>query len=169
MEGKTTKLLEELWEVYDETFNRLIKDHPSDQKIPREFFDLITTSPNSKVMYAEEDGEVVCALFVNEDLSDLPWLNQAYYQKLNPKGKTVFMPGVATRLDAVRGVAYSRKLIEAFSYIGQHIPVITALATQCTDESAKYIPKMTNRFTQGTLNAQMAEVAKYEYPVYRVL
>ncbi len=168
-QGKTTKLLEDLWAVYDETFNKLIKDHPSDQKIPREYFDLLTTSPNSKVMYAEDEGQVVSALFIVEDLTDLPWLNQAYYKGLNPNGKTVFMPGIATKIDAKKAMAYSPRLIEAFSFIGQHLPGITALATQCTNVSARYIPRLTNRYTQGTMNANMKEIKKYEYPVYKVL
>lgn len=168
-EGKTTKLLEDLWVVYDETFNKLDQGHPSDQKIPREFFDLLTTSPNSKVMYAKDEGEIVSALFIVEDLADLPWLNTAYYDKLNPKGKTVYMPGIATKFAHKKATSYSPRLIEAFSYIGLHIPVITALATQCTSVSARYIPRMTNRYTRGTINADMQEIAKYEYPVYRVL
>ena len=168
-EGKTTKLLEDLWVVYDETFNELVKDHPSDQKIPREYFDLLTTSPNSKVMYVEDDGQVVSALFIVEELTDLPWLNQAYYKELNPNGKTVFMPGIATKKDVKKAIAYSPRLIEAFSFIGQHLPGITALATQCTNVSARYIPRMTNRYTQGRLNVDMQEIAKYEYPVYRVI
>jgi hypothetical protein len=120
-------------------------------------------------MYAKDEGEIVSALFIVEDLADLPWLNTAYYDKLNPKGKTVYMPGIATKFAHKKATSYSPRLIEAFSYIGLHIPVITALATQCTSVSARYIPRMTNRYTRGTINADMQEIAKYEYPVYRVL
>jgi hypothetical protein len=168
-EGTSTKLLEDLWAAYDETFNKLIKNHPSDQKIPRDFFDVITTSQNSRVVYAEEDGELVSALFITENLNDLPWLNVPYYSKLNTTGRTVFMPGIATRLDAKKGKAYSPRLIKAMSYLGQHVPAISAIATQCTIVSAQYVPRFTDRFTKGSMNSNMHEIAKYEYPVYRIV
>jgi hypothetical protein len=167
-DGKTSKLLEDLWVVYDETFNKLIKDHPSDQKIPREYFDLLTTSPNSRVTYAIDNGNVVSALFVLEDLEDLPWLNQKYFRNLNKTGRNVFMPGIATKVDYKKAVSNSPKLIEAMSFLAQCVPDITGIATQCTNVSARYVPRLTNRYTQGTMNANMKEIKKYEYPVYKV-
>ena len=167
--GKISKLLEDLWSIYDDTFNKLICNHPSDQKIPREYFDLLTTSPNSKVMYAQDEGQVVSALFIVEDLTDLPWLNRGYFNKLNHSGKTVFMPGVATKLSHKKALAYSPRLIEAMSFLGEHVQEITGVATQCTNISAQYIPRLTNRYTRDTMNLDMQQIAKYEYPVFRVI
>jgi hypothetical protein len=160
--------LDNLWHVYDKTFDSLVNNHPSAQKLPKDYFEMLTTLPDSKVIYASEKGEIISALFAVEDVAYCPWLNDEYFKRINPNGKTIFLPGISTRLDR-KGFAYSPKLIRAMSEIVENVPSITGMATQCTNRSSDYIPKLCERFTEGSTDLKMTKTAGYRYPVFKVV
>lgn len=162
------ELAEKLWEVYDKTFDQLVENHPAAQKQPKGDFIAQLTLPEMAVTYAEVDGKAVSALFMLDDASVCSWLNIAYFDQLNPHGRTAFVPGVSTKLDQ-RGMAFSPRTIAAMSAVAELVPDITGFATQCTNRSSKYIPLLTNRYTKGSCNLNLAETVRYEYPVFAII
>ncbi len=157
-------LLEKLWYTYDKTFDKLTQNHPSAQKQPREYFDQQILLPESKIIYVEKEGRVVSELFLIDGLEVCPWLNKDYFDKLNPRGRTVFSPGISTTLD-MQGMNFSELTIRAMSELGRRVPGLTGFATQCTNRSENYVPVLANKFTEGSANLQLKETACYDYPV----
>ena len=161
------KTLEGLWDVYDATFDKLVENLPSAQKQPRDDFLKQMTSPGSIISYIEQDGTIVSALYIVDNVQNCGWLNGKYFDQLNPDGQTVFMPGISTRLD-MKGYNFSKLTIGAMSTVIEHVPAITGTATQCTNRSVKYIPDLANEFTEGSTNLDLKETRAYRYPVYLI-
>ncbi len=158
------ELLDQLWEVYDKTFDTLVENHPSAQKQPREYFDKQTTSAGSHITYVIKDESIVSALFLIDDVIYCPWLNADYYENENPDGQTLFITGISTSLD-MKGMGFSEQTIKAMAAIVERVPSLVACATQCTNRSKKYIPQLANEFTKGNVNLNLREIASYQYPV----
>lgn len=162
------ELTEALWGVYDATFDKLTERHPSAQKQSKQDFIDQLVRPGSSVTYAEVEGRVASALFMIEDISTCSWINPSFYKKMYPNGRTVFIPGISTSLD-MSGLGLSELTIDAMGELSNHVSGIAALATQCTNRSAKYIPDLANQFTERTAKLEMHRVASYKYPVFRLV
>lgn len=160
-------LAQELWDVYDKTFDKLVENHPSAQKQPREYFEQQLLSPESKVTFVRKDGRIVSALFVIDDVKACPWLNEEFYRKHGPGGTTAFVSGVSTSLSE-KGMGYSRLTMGAMTLIAQHVPDIKYVATQCTNRSATYIPDLSKEFTEDTIKLDFERIGAYQYPVFIV-
>lgn len=159
------ELLDKLWTVYDKTFDKLVENHPSAQKQPRDYFEQQILLPESGVVYVEQGDMVTSALFLIEDVMKCPWLNGSFYREKYPVGKTVFISGVSTSLD-LQGMHLSELTMGATGKLGEIVPAISATATQCTNRSARYIPRLAKQFTQDSVQLDLQEQAAYEYPVF---
>lgn len=166
-EDITPELLDELWDVYDKTFDNLVSNHPSAQKQPRDYFDQQTSMPESKVVFAREDGEIVSAIFLVEDATKCPWLRTDYFEHKNPNGKTIYVPGISTRMN-MQGLNYSSKIIQAMATVVAETEPLTGFGTQCTNRSVLYIPGIAEANTVGTCNLKLENTANYLYPVFAV-
>ncbi len=164
--GKDT--LAKLWDVYDKTFDKLVENHPSAQKQPKEYFEEQTTAPGSYITYIENDDRIVSALFLVDDVAKCPWLNPRFFERQNPDGTTLFISGISTSLD-MKGMGFSEQTIKAMSEMARRVPALVACATQCTNRSMTYIPPLSNKFTAGNVNLDFQDpTAVYEYPVVTI-
>lgn len=160
-----TDLLEELWQVYDKTFDKLVENHPSAQKQPREYFDQQVLLKESQVTFVRKEGVIVSALFGIDDLTVCPWLNLDFFKEINPEGKTAFIPGASTPLN-MSGLGYAELTMGAMGVITQRVPGITGVATQCTNRSETYLPGLGERYTKDTTKFKFTEIGSYKYPVF---
>lgn len=158
-------LLEELWEVYDKTFDKLVENHPSAQKQPRQYFDQQILLKESQITFVRKEGKIVSALFCIDDLSVCPWLSLEFFNEINPDGKTAFIPGASTPLN-MSGLGYAELTMGAMGVITQRVPSITGVATQCTNRSETYLPGLGERYTKDTTKFKFSEVGSYKYPVF---
>lgn len=164
----TPELMERLWSVYDETFDVLVSNHPSAQKQPKDAFIEQCAQPFSNITYVAPDGEEICsALFMVDDTMYCNWLDQRYFDQKNPDGDTAFVPGVSTRIEK-QGLKFSPLTMGAMSWLAMQVPNFTGFATQCTNRSVDYIPRLSQDATVGTTNLQFEPTATYQYPVYTV-
>ncbi len=163
------ELMERLWEVYDETFDMLVSNHPSAQKQPKDAFIAQCQQPFSSITYVqpEQGGEIYSALFMVDDTIHCNWLNQDFFNSRNPSGNTAFVPAVSTRLER-QGLSLSPKTMGAMAWLAYHVPSFTGFATQCTNRSVDYIPRLSQESTVGTVNLNFEPTATYRYPVYIV-
>ncbi len=160
-------LMERLWGVYDATFDELVSNHPSAQKQSEKDFVNQCKSDSSNIVYCTDRDEVVSALYLIDNVDDCNWLNPEYFRKINESGKTLFVPGISTRLD-FKGGSYSIGNISAMSELIRPVTDYTGFATQCTNRSSIYIPPIAGEGTKNSARLDLQQTALIEYPVYKV-
>lgn len=67
----TDDVLSDLWDVYNDTFDVLVDNHPSAQKQLKADFLAQCIKPNSHITYVKDKDEIVSALFLIDDAREL--------------------------------------------------------------------------------------------------
>ncbi|MDZ7786507.1 MAG: hypothetical protein U5L95_05325 [Candidatus Saccharibacteria bacterium] len=89
----------EMYNFYKDAYRKL-EQEPCEQGLsPEEFYKMMTQNENVIKVVNSVDGEIVSLCLLENDLSELSWVNEIYYAKNYPekykKGQLYWFPGLA--------------------------------------------------------------------------
>jgi hypothetical protein len=149
-----------MWSMYQEQFQLLVNDHVVNGALAKDdLYQSLTTNGVSVYAYVNDDGEIDAFGYLTEDTEDCPWLNQDYMKDLQKQydRPLLFMPGIVTDLRVRRPVGQEimkKILFENLKKFGEW-----ALAFECSNISAQYVPKLVKRSVERAEIGSMTELA----------
>jgi hypothetical protein len=78
-------LKEEIWNVYEDSFQELNTNHPCRQSLTRSEFDNFMADEDIHKFLVFREGEFVGGSFVTENLCKIPWISAAFYDTKYPE------------------------------------------------------------------------------------
>jgi len=149
-----------MWSTYQERMVEwLVKEHPSLQVFDKEYYFEDLRNKNTLMIVDFTDEKPVCAMTL-ADVRDCFWLNQ------KDTRRALFCPGmVADNSSGQLGT--SMNVLKFYFELEKEIGIGGYLATQCTEISAGYIPKIMELAIKKTnLDLKLPALAKYNYGAY---
>ncbi len=154
----TDQQAEEMWHIYNNKFNFLGEGHPiSMQDSKEDFFSLLRR--NSTLLaatYAKEendDEQLICFTYFNDDVNSLYWLNQDFLSKeFASNGNSdyvtnMFTPGIVS---AGVGRSYASLPIKVFANAADEAGISASVLYENTNLSKKYIPRIVDNAMSST-------------------
>lgn len=157
-----------IYPFYKKAFQRLNK-HPCRQGLsPDEFFEVTVNKKDiAKLKYCEDD-DVATMLIFGDDLSEYPWLNQAFYKQIYPveleNRQIMYFPALYTDIRK-RGDINSQHVVNLIAKMCQHGNNEIIVAFDCCNMNRgflnKYIEDLVNQTPEASLKFNELSVQKY--------
>ncbi|HJP96534.1 MAG TPA: hypothetical protein VJ843_04135 [Candidatus Saccharimonadales bacterium] len=158
-----------IWQIYQEQFQQLVDDHPIAGALKEAGLRQAIMAEGSRLaVYRDDEGKIMSFGYAVDDLSLCPWLNEAHFDDMNPEGLPyMYMPGIATSKEATTPLStkiMNHILQETLSKRGDFI-----LTFECSNLSARYIPKLVRRAVAQSGIANMSDLheLRHRYQIVR--
>jgi len=163
------KYFDQIWMIYNSQFQGLVDDHPVKGEIERD--ELLKVLLSDKCLlkaYLDPDGNIISFGYLVTDLSLCPWLNTDYFERISEGNPTAYFSGIASSKDNSLLTSYS--LVNAFAYDMAKKWPKGNLAFECSNVSAKYIPKIVERCFKKEKLCEIESIAetRYHYKLIRL-
>jgi hypothetical protein len=137
---------EELWDVYEKPFEDLGAEDPVLDGFDKDYFmGLLNNSEIPKIV-SKKNGEACALCIFDQSFDRNPWFNEKYYKDNYPEyydSQNIFMcPAIVASLDA-EGISFGIEMINYLTHIFAKRGTNAMVTFECSQESAKYIPKIT--------------------------
>jgi hypothetical protein len=137
------KEAERIWEIYQEPFDELSKEHPMYAGFSRDELMDILSDPEVAKMVNKVDGKISTLCFFVDNFDHCPWFNKTYYQERYPEyydtDNVVIFPGIVTD-PQMRGNDYAMQVIDLATQLYSRRGSDILVTFECTETSAIYIP-----------------------------
>lgn len=137
---------EEIWNVYDKPFQDLGAEDPVIDGFDKEYLTGILKDPEVPKIVTKKDGKICALCFFDRDFDKNPWFNKEYFRKNYPEyyeTNNIYMfPGIVASQDA-KGITYGIEMINFATQLFAEMHTNAMVTFECSQESAKYIPKIT--------------------------
>lgn len=158
--------LDDLWRIYERQFAALVEPHPCRQMQTEEEFSAMVRHPGAlTVVSTAADRIAAFAVFV-EDLSACAWLRAEWFTA-GRGSAPVYFAGIAVD-PQLEGHRFSAGLIAAIARVVATSGANRELVFQCTNRSARYVPRLVEEGVAATGIATLRVSERYRYR-YRAL
>jgi len=163
------KYFDQIWTIYNSQFQALVDDHPIKGEIQSDELRKVLSSDKCLLKaYLDPDGNIISFGYLVTDLSLCPWLNIDYFDKISEGIPTAYCSGIASSKDNSLLTSYS--LVNAFAYdMAKQWPKGN-LAFECSNVSAKYMPKIVERCFKKEKLYEIESITetRYHYKLIRL-
>jgi len=162
----TGRQLGDLWRIYERQFAALVEPHPCRQmQTEDEFSAMVRHRGALTVVSTAADRIAAFAVFV-EDLSACAWLRPEWFAARRGPAP-VYFAGIAVD-PQLEGHRFSADLIAAIARVVVTSGANRELVFQCTNRSARYVPRLVEEGIAATGIATLRVSERYRYR-YRAL
>jgi hypothetical protein len=134
---------ERIWEIYQEPFDELSKEHPMYAGFSKEELMDILADPAVAKVVNKVEGTISTLCFFVDDFDQCPWFNKEYYQERYPEyydtKNILIFPGIVTD-PKMRGNDYALAVIDLATQLYARRDSNVLVTFECTETSAVYIP-----------------------------
>jgi hypothetical protein len=142
---------ERIWDIYDSQFQALVDDHPVKGALSKqELFDCLSDEDCHLSAYFDDSDTIMGFGYTVDDIRLCPWLNEEHFLEQAQGLNYVYMPGIATAKEAaspISGQIMLQMINEKFNDINNQPFLLTY---ECSNLSARYIPKIVRRTLEGS-------------------
>jgi hypothetical protein len=133
-----------IWEIYEDPFDGLSKDHPMSAGFNRDDLMGILKDPDITKVVNRVDGQITTLFFFATDFDTCPWFNKTYYEKRYPDyfqtGKILVSAGIVTD-EKMQGFGYAPQVIGLTARLLAKNGSNVVITFENTEISAGYIPR----------------------------
>lgn len=138
------KHFDQIWSIYSSQFQELVDDHPvRGQLTPKELREVLSSDDCLLKAYFDDKGNILSFGYLVTDLKLCPWLNERYFEEVSDGNPTGYFSGIASAKNS--RVVTSFYLVNSFAYEMAKKWPKGNLAFECSNTSARYIPKIVKR------------------------
>ncbi len=147
-----------LYEIYANAFQEL-NHHPCRQGLaPQEFFDVVTSEPESAKLRFNVNGRTVTLMILGDDLSKYPWIREDFYRQTYPeeymRRQILYFPALCTDPKA-QGEAYSEHIVNLIADMVEYGNNEIIVAFDCCDLNDGFLDKYIETLVNNTPEASL--------------
>ncbi|MDQ5885763.1 MAG: hypothetical protein QG628_160 [Patescibacteria group bacterium] len=157
--------IDSIWQLYDESFAELGKNHPINAGYDELTFKKILTDPSVVKAINRSEGEITTICLFLTDLSQCTWLDPDYfhdnYEKALETDNLLIFLGIVTD-EAKRGLDYATNVIDLVIEVGYHRNSSSVITFECNEISENATPILVDGAIK---NSGIAETSGIDKPV----
>ena len=162
----TDRQLDDMWRIYERQFAALVAPHPCRQMQTEEEFCAMVRHRGALTVLSTAGNRIAAFSVFVEDLSACAWLRAEWFAARRGPAP-VYFAGIAVD-PQLEGHRFSAGLIAAIARIIVTSGANRELVFQCTNRSARYVPRLVEEGAAATGIATLRVSERYRYG-YRAL